>query len=95
MLGTFFESGTDVAGGSDGPGTAGAFEFSDAAVRVGEAFDCAGDGLEFCDAEPWVTDGLWDAVESSPPQADRIPAAPVAIASVPASRRSAVRMGQP
>jgi hypothetical protein len=95
MLGTFFESGTEVAGGSDGPGTAGALEFSDAAVRVGDVFDDGADVPESGDADPWVTDGLWDAVESSPPQADRSPAAPVAITSAPAHRRSAVRMGQP
>lgn len=32
--GSFLESGMEVAGGNDGPGTAGAFEFSDAGGRA-------------------------------------------------------------
>jgi hypothetical protein len=35
------------------------------------------------------------AVESSPPQAVSVTTAPVAITNGPASRRRAVRMGQP
>lgn len=41
--GSFLESGTDVAGGSEGPGTAGAFEFSEAGAWVDAVADGTAD----------------------------------------------------
>ena len=96
MAGSRFESGIEVAGGNDGPGTAGAFEFSVDGVRDEVAPDSAGE-LEPIEALPELgaVDELPDAVESSPPQAASVTTAPVAIINGPASRRRAVRMGQP
>ena len=96
MAGSRFESGIEVAGGNDGPGTAGAFEFSVDGVRDEVAPGSTGE-LEPVAALPELcaADELEDAVESSPPQAASVATAPVAITSGPASRRKRVRMGQP
>lgn len=96
MAGSRFESGIEVAGGNDGPGTAGAFEFSVDGVRDEVVPGWAGE-LEPIAALPELcaVDEMPGAVESSPPQAESVTTAPVAITNGPASRRKAVRMGQP
>lgn len=96
MAGSRFESGIEVAGGSDGPGTAGAFEFSVDGVRDEVVPGSAGE-LEPIAALPELcaADESPDEVVSSAPQAASERTAPVAITSGAASRRRAVRMGQP
>ena len=95
MAGSRFESGIEVAGGNDGPGTAGAFEFS---VVVRDEVGPEPDGEpEPIAALPEIgaTDVSPDDVDSSPPQATSVRTAPAAITNGAATRGRAIGMGPP